>query len=89
MQKVRKCPLLPTGDRVVVRQDDATREVGSLLLVNPEAPQRGVVVAVSPEVEGVRPRDRVLFKKHVATIVTVADVPWLLLRESDLLARVE
>ena len=87
MPKTR-CPLLPLGTRVVVERE-SVRQVGSLVLVNPEAPSRGTVLAIGPDVEELRLKDRVVFKRNVATTVMVGERQWLLLRESDILCRVE
>jgi len=54
-----------------------------------EPTTRGVVRAWGPDTSEVKNGDNVVFRKFVATIVTVGEAQWLLLRESDILCRVE
>lgn len=84
---MKRCPLLPVADRVVIKPDVPTTRVGHIILVNAERPTRGRVVAVGPDTNYVRARDYVEFQKYNTTIVTVDNVPWTIVRESDVLCR--
>ena len=90
--------ILPLSDRIVVKALEETEQMrGGLYIPDTakEKPQQGEVVAVGPgkmTEEGkriapeVKPGDRVLYGKYSGTEVTVADEPYLILRESDVLA---
>jgi chaperonin GroES len=84
----KRCPLLPTGDRLVIEPREPFQQ-GVIVLVKHEPPSRGRVAAWGPDTEELKVGDEVVFKKRVATVVTVADRQWLLVRESDVLCRVE
>lgn len=92
--------LVPLGDRVIIRALDA-EDVTSSGIVIPdtaqEKPQRGEVVAVgSGRVEDgktipleVSAGDVVIYAKYGGTEVRVEGEDLLVLRESDILAKVE
>ena len=90
--------LKPLGDRIVLRQIDA-EEVTASGIVLPdtaqEKPQRGEVLAVG---EGryengervpldVQAGDEVIYAKYGGTEVTIDGEDYLILRESDVLAK--
>jgi chaperonin GroES len=95
-----KSQLVPLYDRIVVRPlTDSERKVGSLYIpdVAKEKPQIGVVLAVGPgeplphgviKVPVLSPGDKVLYNKYAGSEVTVDDEEYLILRESDVLAKV-
>ena len=87
----------PLADRVVVKAiEDAEQMRGGLYIPDTakEKPQQGEVVAVGPgRVEDgkrvdmeLKVGDRVLYGKYSGTEVTLDDQPYLILRESDVLA---
>ena len=87
----------PLADRVVVKAiEDAEQMRGGLYIPDTakEKPQQGEVVAVGPgrvedgkrvEME-LKVGDKVLYGKYSGTEVTIEDQPYLILRESDVLA---
>lgn len=90
--------LKPLGDRIVIRQIDA-EEVTASGIVLPdtaqEKPQRGEILAVG---EGryengvrvpldVQAGDEVIYAKYGGTEVTIDGEDYLILRESDVLAK--
>ena len=92
--------LKPLGDRVIVKAVDQ-EEVTASGIVLPdtakEKPQRGKVRAVGPgrllksgtrAAIGLRVGDEVLFGKYSGTEVTVNEVEFKILRESEILAKV-
>lgn len=94
----QKTKLVPLGDRVVVRREDA-EEVTSGGIVLPDSakdkPARGEVVAIGDghvKDDGtktpltVKEGDRVIFSSYAGDDITVGDDEFLLLRESDILA---
>ena len=89
--------LKPLHDRVVVKaaeSEDVTK--GGIFLPDTakEKPQRGEVIAVGPgkTEDGkivppqVKKGDQVLYGKYSGTEVTVDDVEYLIVRESDIMA---
>jgi chaperonin GroES len=93
--------LAPLDDRMVVRRLEAEEKTaGGILLPDTakEKPQRGEVVAAGPgkmldsgkrAALEVKVGDKVLFGKYAGTEVKVEGEELLILRESDILARVD
>lgn len=89
----------PMGDRVVVKtiEEEEVTESGLVLPETAkERPQRGEVIAVGPGKLGddgvrlpmeVKEGDRVLFAKYAGTEIKLDSDEYLILRESDLLAK--
>ncbi|MBM3984629.1 MAG: co-chaperone GroES [Planctomycetes bacterium] len=92
--------LNPLDDRVVIEVLEAEeRTAGGIVLPDTakEKPQRGKVAAVGPgrllkngtrATLNLRAGDEVLFGKYAGTEVTVNDVEFKILRESEILAKV-
>jgi len=92
--------LQPLGDRVVVSpssEEEVTK--GGIILPDTakEKPQRGVVIAVGPgrlDEEGkrvpmeVKKGDKVIYSKYAGTELKQNDKEVLILRESDILAKI-
>jgi len=96
---VKKIELQPLDDRIVIRRLEAEEKTaGGILLPDnaKEKPQRGEILAVGPgkqldngkraELE-VKIGDQVLFGKYSGTEVKVGGEDVLIMRESDLLAK--
>ena len=92
--------LQPLGDRLIVEViEEQEITAGGIVLPDSarEKPQRGRVLAVGPgprDEDGeyikmeVEPGDEVIFSKYGGTEITVAADDVLILRESDVLAKV-
>lgn len=93
--------LKPLDDRIVIQQVEAEeRTAGGIVLPDTakERPQRGKVVATGPgrmmdngersEV-GVKKGDEVLYAKYSGTEVEIDGKEYVILRESDILAKIE
>lgn len=93
--------LKPLDDRIVIQQVEAEeRTAGGIVLPDSakERPQRGKVVATGPgrmmdngersEV-GVKKGDEVLYAKYSGTEVEIDGKEYVILRESDILAKIE
>jgi len=92
--------LRPLDDRVVVKRLEAEEKTsGGIILPDnaKEKPQRGEVIAVGPgklldngtrATPDVKVGDIILFGKYSGTEVKVEGVEYLILRESDILAKV-
>jgi chaperonin GroES len=92
--------LKPLGDRLIVKaQEEETTTASGIVLPDSakEKPQRGEVIAVGDGlvVDGerqpldVKAGDVVLYSKYGGTEITVENDDLLVLRESDVLAKVE
>ncbi len=90
----------PLADRVIVKPNDAEEQAkGGIIIPDTakEKPQEGEIVAVGPgkqsdsgttiEME-VKKGDRILYGKYSGTEVTVEGQELLIMRESDILAKV-
>jgi len=88
----------PLSDRVLIKPSEASEEKkGGIIIPDTakEKPQQGEVVEVGPgrvtddgkkvEVE-VKKGDKVLYGKYSGTEVTIDDVEYLIMRESDIFA---
>ncbi len=90
----------PLGDRVVIKpleEEEVTK--GGLVLPDTarEKPQKGEVVAVGPGRLGddgkrldmeVKVNDKIVYSKYAGTELKEDDVEYLILRESDILAKI-
>lgn len=81
------CPLLPTEDRVILK--DAPLEAYSGLLVVPDKPSfRGTVIAVGPDVLDLQVGDVVQYRPFVGSRIEVDGLSWMLVREEECLCRI-
>jgi chaperonin GroES len=95
-----KAVIKPLDDRIVVtRTEPETKTAGGILLPEnaKEKPQQGKILAVGPGKlldDGTRAKpdvavgDIILFGKYSGTEITVDGVEVIILRESDILAKV-
>jgi chaperonin GroES len=95
-----KTTIKPLDDRVVVTRSEAeVKTTGGILLPEnaKEKPQQGKVLAVGPgklldngsrSAIALAPGDTILFGKYSGTEITVDGVEVIILRESDILAKV-
>ena len=99
MTTVTATSIVPMGDRVVVKaleKEEVTKSGIVLPDTAKEKPQEGEVIAVGPgrmTDEGKRlsmelhKGDKVIFAKYAGTEVKLDDVEYLILRETDVLAK--
>ena len=93
--------LVPLGDRILVRrsEEDEQKTSGGIIIPDTakEKPQEGEVVAVGKgrildtgerQAVDVEVGDKVLFTKYGGTEVTYDNIEFLILREDDILAKV-
>ncbi len=90
--------IVPLGDRVVLRRDEAeTKTAGGIVLPDSAAkkPQRGEVVSVGDghiTSDGkrlpltVKPGDKVIFSSYGGDEIKIGDEDLVLMREADILA---
>jgi chaperonin GroES len=94
----KKCSIVPLGDRVVLKREDALSTTSGGIVLPDSAkdkPQKGTVIAVGNghvNRDGKRlplsvdAGDHVIFSSYAGDEITVGDNEYLLLRESDILA---
>lgn len=99
MTTITASTLVPLGDRVVVRpleREEVTKSGIVLPDTAKEKPQEGEVIAAGPGrmtddgkriAMDLKKGDRVIFSKYSGTEVKLEDVEYLILRESDILAK--
>ena len=86
-----RCPLLPCASYYVVLPD-AARATRGHILVNAayaDAPRSGRVAAWGPDTTELKNGDVVAWRSHAETRVTVGDAEWWLLKEDDILCRLD
>ena len=96
-----KVNIQPLADRVLVRRLDEEEEqkVGGIIIPDTakEKPQRGKVLAVGPGALNdkgervaldVEPNDEIIYSKYGGTDIKLEGTEFLILRESDVLAKV-
>ncbi len=92
----------PLGDRIVVKtlEDEAETTGGGIIIPDTakEKPQEGEIVAVGPgkvldsgerQVPSVAVGDKVLYGKYSGTEIKYDGVDYLIVREDDILAKLE
>jgi chaperonin GroES len=83
----------PLGDRIVVKMVEMeTKTAGGILIPQTaqEKTQEGVVLAIGDdEAIKVKVNDRVIYDKYAGTTIKVAGEEQLILKASDVLAKVE
>lgn len=98
MAKTKTAKLVPLGDRVVVRREEAAEKTAGGIVLPDSAqdkPQRGEVVSIgdghvksdgSKVALTVKEGDKVIFSPYGGEEIELGDEKLLLLRESDILA---
>jgi chaperonin GroES len=92
--------LKPLFDKVVLKQEIQEETTKSGIIIPGEAkekPQQAVVVAVGPGgmVDGkevgmmVKVGDKVIYSKYAGTELKIEDVPYVIVKQSDILAIME
>jgi chaperonin GroES len=100
MTTVTKTELIPIEDRVVVQKEESEEKTaGGILLPDSakEKPQQAIVVSVGPgkrdekgnlvPIDYLKKGDKVLFAKYSGTEVKISGEEFLILRASDILAK--
>jgi chaperonin GroES len=88
-----KVNIKPLADRVLVQAEAAEEKTASGIIIPDtakEKPMRGTIIAVgngkADEPMTVKAGDTVLYGKYAGTEITVNDVEYLIMRESDIFA---
>lgn len=83
--------ITPLADRIVaVREKAEARTVSGLYLPDnaKEKPSYAVVEAVGPEVKGLKKGDKIVFKEYSTTELKVGEIEYLIVKEEDILAKI-
>ena len=88
-----KVNIKPLADRVLVQAEAAEEKTASGIIIPDtakEKPMRGTIIAVGSGTKKqpmtVKTGDTVLYGKYAGTEITVNDVEYLIMRESDIFA---
>lgn len=83
-------PISPLADRVVATRDAAETKTSSGLYLPEtakEKPVAAVVEAVGPDVKHLKKGDRIVYKEYSTTELTVNGTEYLIVKEEDILAK--
>jgi len=84
-------PIKPLADRVAMVREEAMAKTSSGIYLPDNAKEKPVlakVVAVGPDVKGVKTGDKVVYKEYSTTELKVDGTEYLLVKEEDILAKV-
>ena len=84
-------PIKPLADRVAMVREEAAAQTTSGIYLPDNAKEKPVlakVVAVGPDVKGVKTGDKVVYKEYSTTELKVDGTEYLLVKEEDILAKV-
>jgi chaperonin GroES len=84
-------PIKPLADRVVATRIEASNKTASGLYLPDNAKEKPVValvVAVGPDVKGIKNGDKIVYKEYSTTELKVNDTEYLIVKEEDVLATV-
>lgn len=82
-------PIKPLADRVVaVREEVATKTASGIYLPDAakEKPVLAKVMAIGPDVKGIKVGDRIIYKEYSVTELKVEGTEYLIVKEEDVLA---
>jgi chaperonin GroES len=84
-------PIKPLADRIVALREEALAKTASGLYLPDNAKEKPViakVVAVGPDVKGLKIGDRIVYKEYSTTNLKINDQEYLIVKEEDVLATV-
>jgi chaperonin GroES len=84
-------PIKPLADRVVaVREAQKTQTASGIYLPDnaKEKPVLADVVAIGPDVKGIKKGDKIIYKEYSTTELTIDGTEYLIIKEEDILATV-
>lgn len=85
-------PITPLADRVVAVREEAKTQTASGIYLPDTAKEKSVVakvVAVGPDVKGLKTNDKIIYKEYSTTDIKVDNVDYLIIKEEDVLATVK
>ncbi len=84
-------PIKPLADRVVAVREQAIAKTTSGLYLPDNAKEKSViakVVAVGPDVKGLKVDDRIIYKEYSTSDLKINNQEYLIVKEEDVLATV-
>jgi chaperonin GroES len=84
-------PIKPLADRVVATREVAATKTASGIYLPDNAKEKPVlakVVAVGPDVKGIKIGDKIIYKEYSTTELKVEGTEYLIVKEEDVLATV-
>jgi chaperonin GroES len=84
-------PIKPLADRVVATRIEASNKTASGLYLPDNAKEKPVValvVAIGPDVKGLKTGDKIVYKEYSTTDLKINDTEYIILKEEDVLATV-
>ena len=84
-------PIKPLADRVVAVREAAKTQTASGIYLPENAKEKPVmaeVMAVGPDVKGIKLGDKIISKEYSTTELAIDGVDYLIVREEDVLATV-
>lgn len=84
--------LKPLADRVVAQKIEQKSKTASGLYLTPKAqevPVGASVISVGPDVKAVKKGDIIVFKEYATTEIKVDGKDFLIIKEEDILAKME
>ena len=85
-------PITPLADRVVAVRQEAKAKTASGIYLPDNAKEKPVVadvVAVGPEVKGLKVGDKIVYKEYSTTDLKINNTTYLIVKEEDVLATVK
>lgn len=79
----------PLGNRVIVKPNDAITVSESGMEMPEESvskPVEGIAVAVGDKCEDVKEGTKVTYSKYAGQVITIEEVDYLIMRESEIIA---
>jgi chaperonin GroES len=89
MSWTNKLGIKPLSNRIVVKVDDIKDTTDSGILVSSESqkkPNKGLVLAIGPLVESLKPGDYVTYPEYAGSILVTDGEEYLIMREAEVLA---
>jgi chaperonin GroES len=84
-------PIKPLADRLVATREVAATKTASGIYLPDNAKEKPVlakVVAIGPDVKGVKVGDRIVYKEYSTTELKIDGTEYLIVKEEDVLATV-
>lgn len=80
----------PLSDRIVAKKDAPLEKTSSGIYLGEakEKPNWAEVIAVGPDVKGLKKGDKIIFREYSATDIKIKDEDLLIIKEEDVLATV-
>ncbi|MBM3210174.1 co-chaperone GroES [Candidatus Saccharibacteria bacterium] len=85
-------PIHPLSDRVVAVREAVKTTTSSGIYLPDSAKEKStlaVVVAVGPDVKGVKTDDKIIYKEYSTTELTIDKTEYLVIKEEDILATIK